>query len=97
MDLAVVGVGALLARPDHGLKSRIALGAVAPTPLRAPQAESLLETATELSAEIISQAAELAAQNVVPISDVRASAGYRKEMVRALTARALHQLAASIG
>lgn len=97
MDLAVVGVGALLARQDKGLKARIALGAVAPTPLRAVQAEGLLEEAAELSDKTISQAAGLAAQKAAPISDVRASAGYRKEMVRALTERALHQLAASLG
>lgn len=97
MDLAVVGVGALLAREGNGLQARIALGAVAPTPLRAVQAERLLEGAIELDGNVISQAAELAAQEVAPISDVRASAEYRREMVRALTERAVRQLAASLG
>lgn len=97
MDLAVVGVGALLAREGNGLQARIALGAVAPTPLRAVQAERLLEEAIELEGDVISRAAELAAQEVAPISDVRASAEYRREMVRALTERAVRQLAASLG
>lgn len=97
MDLAVVGVGALLAREGNGLQARIALGAVAPTPLRAVQAERLLEEAIELEGDVISRAAELAAQEVAPISDVRASAEYRREMVRALTERAVRQLAASPG
>lgn len=97
MDLAVVGVGALLAWEGNGLQARIALGAVAPTPLRAVQAERLLEGAIELEGDVISRAAALAAQEAAPINDVRASAEYRKEMVRALTERALHQLAASLG
>lgn len=97
MDLAVVGVGALLAWEGNGLQARIALGAVAPTPLRAVQAERLLEGAIELEGDVISRAAALAAQEAAPINDVRASAEYRKEMVRALTERAVHQLAASLG
>ncbi len=97
MDLAVVGVGVLLAREGNGLQARIALGAVAPTPLRAVQAERLLEGAIELDGNVISQAAKLAAQEVAPISDVRASAEYRSEMVRALTERAVRELAAGLG
>ena len=97
MDLAVVGVGVLLAREGNGLQARIALGAVAPTPLRAVQAERLLEEAIELDGKLISQAAELVAQEAEPINDVRASAVYRREMARALTERAVRQLAASLG
>jgi carbon-monoxide dehydrogenase medium subunit len=97
MDLAVVGVGALLAREGGSLKARIALGAVAPTPLRAVEAEKLIERAPELEETTIAQAADLAAQAVTPIDDVRASAEYRREMIRALTERALGQLAASLG
>lgn len=97
MDLAVVGVGALLAREGNRLQARIALGAVAPTPLRAVQAERLLEGTPELEDKVISQAAGLAAQVAAPIDDVRASAEYRREMVRSLTERALRQVAASLG
>ena len=72
-------------------KARIALGAVAPTILRADEAESFLAERA-LTDEVITQAAELAAQAAQPISDVRASAEYRRALVRALTAQALRQL-----
>jgi CO/xanthine dehydrogenase FAD-binding subunit len=91
MDLAVVGV-AVLALPDSGLFQdvRIALGAVAPTPIRARQAETLLRD-QKISPEIIDRAAETAAQEARPIDDHRASAEYRRDMVKVLTARALTQ------
>jgi carbon-monoxide dehydrogenase medium subunit len=66
---------------------RIALGAVGPTPLRAPQAERSL--AMDHSVAGIATAAELAAQTAQPIDDVRASAAYRRAMVRVLTRRAI--------
>jgi CO/xanthine dehydrogenase FAD-binding subunit len=96
MDLAVVGVGALLAWTGDRLEARIALGAVAPTPLRARQAEQLLLEADQLDGEVIAEAARLAAQEARPISDVRASAEYRAAMVQALAERALHRLAARL-
>ena len=96
MDLAVVGVGILLARVEGQIEARIALGAVAPTPLRARQAERLLGQAPHLSDELIADAARLAAQEARPISDVRASAEYRTAIVKALTKRALDQLSAAL-
>ena len=72
-------------------EARIALGAVAPTILRASEAEAFL-TGRALTDEVVTQAAELAAQAAQPISDVRASAEYRRALVRALTAQALRQL-----
>jgi carbon-monoxide dehydrogenase medium subunit len=72
-------------------KARIALGAVAPTILRVSEAEAFL-AGRALTDEVITQAAELAAQAAQPISDVRASAEYRGALVRALTAQALRQL-----
>lgn len=97
MDLAVVGVGVLLARTAAGrFEVRIALGAVAPTPLRATGAEALLREAARLDDTVIHEAARLAAQAAVPIDDVRASAEYRTEMVRTLTARALRRLSTNL-
>jgi len=93
MDLAVVGVGALLAWIEDHLEARIALGAVGPTPIRARQAEQLLVEAAQLDGVVIAEAARLAVQETQPISDVRASAEYREAMVKALTERALHRLA----
>jgi xanthine dehydrogenase iron-sulfur cluster and FAD-binding subunit A len=71
--------------------ARIALGAVAPTIVRASAAEAFL-AGSELTDDVIAQAARLAEEAARPISDIRAEAWYRSEMVRVLTARALRQL-----
>jgi CO/xanthine dehydrogenase FAD-binding subunit len=91
MDLAVVGVAVLLVPSNGRLEARIALGAVSPTPMRASAAEQLLATSARMSDEVIAHAARLAAEAAAPISDIRASAPYRREMVRVLTERALQQ------
>ncbi len=65
---------------------RIVLGAVAPTPLRARKAEHRL---ISHGSDAISEAASVAAEEIKPISDVRASAEYRKAMAAVLTRRAL--------
>jgi carbon-monoxide dehydrogenase medium subunit len=85
MDLAFVGVAVLIEVDGEGrvAKARIALGAVAPTPIRALPAEKRLEGGL-LDVEAARESAELAAKCCDPISDVRASAQYRREMVRAL-------------
>jgi len=90
MDLAFVGVAVLLelGGDDQILKARIALGAVAPTPIRVPLAEKLLEGSV-LSHDAARKSAELAVQSCKPISDHRASAEYRKEMVRELCQQGL--------
>ena len=90
MDLAFVGVAVLLEldEGDRISKARIALGAVAPTPIRVPSAEKLLDSRV-LSLEAALESAELAAQSCKPISDLRASAGYRREMVRELCQQGL--------
>jgi CO/xanthine dehydrogenase FAD-binding subunit len=90
-DLSIVGV-AVFAWPDGALSSgyrfRIALASVAPVPLRALKAEGLLATQPP-GAETFARAADEAAGAATPIDDVRASAAYRRAMVRALTLRAL--------
>ena len=92
MDLAVVGVAAAveLQRGDACRRVRIALGAVAPRPMRATRAEAVLEGRVVTEA-VIDAAAEAAANQCRPISDVRGSAEYRRDMVRTLTARALRE------
>ncbi|HSN74510.1 MAG TPA: 2Fe-2S iron-sulfur cluster-binding protein, partial [Anaerolineae bacterium] len=72
-------------------RARITLGSVAPTIVRAEAAEASL-LGQSLTEEIIIQAAELATQAARPIDDLRASAGYRRAMVRVLVERALRQL-----
>ncbi|HEY3343880.1 MAG TPA: FAD binding domain-containing protein [Anaerolineaceae bacterium] len=90
MDLAFVGVAVWTA----GQAVRIALGAVAPTPMRATSAENYLNQAEVLDEAVLCEAARLTAQAAKPISDVRSTAAYRLEMVRALSLRALRQILA---
>lgn len=91
MELATVGVAVSLTEKSE---IRIVLGAVAPTPIRARKAEDLLRGRT-LDEKLIAQAAELAESESRPISNVRASAAYRREMVRVLTRRALERCISS--
>jgi len=67
---------------------RLALGAVAPTPIRVPAAEQLLR-GKRPSPEVLSQAANLAKEAASPIDDVRGSAWYRREMCQVLASRVL--------
>jgi carbon-monoxide dehydrogenase medium subunit len=87
MELATVGVAVTL---TEGADVRIVLGAVAPTPIRAKNAEALLR-GRKIDGELIERAAQAAVEESRPISNVRASAQYRREMVRVLTRRALTQ------
>lgn len=75
---------------------RLALGSVAPTPMRALRAENLLK-GRKLDYELLKRASEVVKEEVRPISDVRASAEYRREMAAVLSARALVAAAARAG
>jgi CO/xanthine dehydrogenase FAD-binding subunit len=91
VDIAAVCVGA--AATFNGgacTKVRIVLGAVAPVPMRATGAESLMQ-GRKWTPELVEEAAQEAAAEAKPISDVRASAEYRKQMVAVLTGRALEE------
>lgn len=92
MELATVGVAVRLSLDAQGrvADAAIVLAAVAPTPVRASRAEELLKQQTP-GTELFAEAARAAAADCRPISDVRASADYRREMVRVLTERALQQ------
>ncbi|MEN6368555.1 MAG: FAD binding domain-containing protein, partial [Thermotogota bacterium] len=71
--------------------ARVALGAVAPIPLRAPKAETAL-IRHELTIELVVAAAKLAAEATSPIDDLRGTAAYRTQAVEALVKRALLEL-----
>jgi CO/xanthine dehydrogenase FAD-binding subunit len=91
MDIAVVGAGVALALDDKRttcISARIALAAVAPTPLLVPEAGAAL-TGTSLTEADIDRAAALAQAAARPISDMRGSAEYRRHLVGVLVKRAL--------
>lgn len=97
-DISLVNVAAGLAFDKSGrcTAAQIALGAVGPTPLRARAAEKLL-AGNKLTAALVERAAEAAREATSPISDVRASAEYRREMVAVLMRRALVECAQRAG
>ena len=98
-DLSIVGV-AVLGYPDKKSKSgygfRIALASVAPMPIRVPKAEAIL-SASPPTPETIEAAANAAMETAKPIDDVRASAAYRKAMVKNLTKRAVTEVWEKLG
>jgi len=89
MDLAIVGVAAWLKMDDKKCAdARIVMGAVSITPVRSPSAEREL-IGKELTDEVINRAGVAAMDDCKPISDVRASADYRHEMIRVFTKRVI--------
>ena len=89
MEIAVVGATAVLTL-DGGrvVDARVAITALAPTIRRVPEAErALLDT--DAGPAAAQEAAQLAADGAEPISDVRASARYRKAMAVVITRRAI--------
>lgn len=89
MELATVGVSVNLRLDGERCADvRIALGAVAPRPIRARGAEAVLKGRL-LTAEALAEAASAAMAECAPIGNVRASADYRREMVGVLTRRAI--------
>ncbi|MBA7653404.1 Carbon monoxide dehydrogenase medium chain [subsurface metagenome] len=95
IDLATVGVVVIMTLGSGGLcqEVKVVLGAVAPTPIRAKRAEVLLK-GTNITPPLIKEAAQAASEEAQPITDVRASAEYRREMVKLLTRRVIEQLVA---
>lgn len=91
MELALVGVGVMVAVVDGVFREvKIGLGAVAPTPMRAKQAEEALR-GERVGEQVIAEAGRLAAAASLPIDDHRASAEYRRLMVEVLVKRAIGQ------
>jgi CO/xanthine dehydrogenase FAD-binding subunit len=91
LSLAVVNAAAAVELNGDGERIgsvAIGLGAVAPTTIRARQAEDFL-TGRPVRAEILAEAARIAAQETSPIDDFRASAQYRRDLVVVLTRHVL--------
>ena len=93
MDIATVGVASMVSLEDQGRSCsqvRIALGAVAPTPIRAYAAEDILRGRL-ITPELIEAAAREAQDRATPIDDIRGSASHRKAIVGVLTKRTLER------
>jgi len=91
MDIAVAAAAAAveLAEDGQGIAAaRICLGAVGPTPMRASRAEHCLRGAA-IADDRLEEAADAAAGECRPISDVRAGAEFRRELIRVLVRRML--------
>ena len=91
MDIAVVGAGASVTLDETFTviqSARIALGAVAPTPLFIPEAGEYLSNC-KVTPESIAEAARIAQAACRPISDMRGTAAQRRHLVGVLTRRAL--------
>jgi carbon-monoxide dehydrogenase medium subunit len=91
MDIAVVGAGASVVLDEDGkrfVSARIALGAVAPTPLLASDAGAFL-AGKEVTRENVKEAARLAQAIAKPITDLRGTAEHRKHLCAVLVERAL--------
>jgi aerobic carbon-monoxide dehydrogenase medium subunit len=91
MDISAVGVASAITvegRDGVCQEVRIALGAAAPTVLRARSAEALLR-GQRIDAALIQQAARAAMEEARPIADIRGTARHRLAIVEALTGRTL--------
>jgi carbon-monoxide dehydrogenase medium subunit len=92
MDLAVASVGVLLEMEgDICKKARFAAGSVAPVPLRLKKVEELFENAV-ISKETIQEAQKIAVNSISPITDIRSTADYRREIVGVYVKRAIEKL-----
>jgi aerobic carbon-monoxide dehydrogenase medium subunit len=104
-DLAIAGVAVMVTINMESRKGRIAtpgdqvdiiddikiaLGAVAPTPIRARKAEHILR-GKKANNDLLEEAGRAASAESQPIDDVRSSADYRKKLVTVLTIRAIKQ------
>jgi len=99
MDIAVVGAGVAVQLDDshtHFVAARIALAAVAPTPLFVPDARVAL-IGKLVSQEAIEDAARIAQDAAQPITDMRGTASYRRHLVGVLVRRALAKALARAG
>lgn len=93
LDISAISIGLAAVRRAGALHDvRVGFGAVASTPVRGPRTEAALE-GRALSHDVIEAAARAARDEVAPISDVRASAWYRSEMIHNMVRRMLEDVA----
>lgn len=91
LDIAKINCAAFIARDGQTIsEARVALGSVAPTPVRAPAVEALLKGARG-GARLFQEAAARVGEDIAPIDDVRSTAQYRREIAAVLVREALEQ------
>lgn len=91
MDLAIIGVAVIVTRDGDTLSDvKIALGTVAPTPIRARKTEELLR-GKKLSDDLLQKAGQTALDESSPRDSLRSSADYRRKMIKVLVIRAIKQ------
>jgi carbon-monoxide dehydrogenase medium subunit len=97
-DIAIVGVSAGLVIDGDGriADARLVLASVAPTPVRAGEAEQVLR-GERPGEELFDEAGAVAAAGIRPIDDVRGTAAYRRTVARVLVARALRDALFAVG
>ncbi len=89
LDISAISIAAGACLEGKALREvRIAFGAVAPTPIRAPRTEAALEGRVP-DPEALEAAAQVALEEIHPISDVRASDWYRRELIHNMLKRVL--------
>lgn len=89
LDLATVNIAVVLRKTGEAVADcRIALGAVGPTPVRAYRAEEFMK-GKEMTSDTLEAAANVVSEDIRPITDVRATAEYRREVSKTLTRDAL--------
>ena len=101
VDIALVNAAVRLTVGGGGTisQARIAMGAVAPVPLRSMPAEEMLlgRRLAEVEGGLLDQVSERAAADTRPITDVRTSAAYRKQVAKVLVRRGLKQVLDELG
>ena len=92
LEIAITGVAVALDMTAEGVckQARVAISACAPTPIRARQAEAVLE-GSRLEADVIDRAAAAAAEEISPIDDVRGCSQYRRDMTGVSLGRAIEK------
>jgi CO/xanthine dehydrogenase FAD-binding subunit len=89
LDIAAISIAAGARRDGAVLRdARVAFGAVAPTVIRAPRTEAALE-GRKPDAAVLEAAVQVALEEIHPISDVRATDWYRRELIRNMLKRIL--------
>jgi len=89
LDISTISIAVTITKKEGKVvKATVALGSVAPTPLRLPEVEAYLKGKT-LSDDIIWEAAQMVSDGIKPITDVRASAEYRKEAAKGMAMEAI--------